>query len=70
MTKQAESGFSNEKMFTVNAKINRRNRWLTCDLKDIPVVARATFPGSRTCTLRILLAHINSEDYLGSHDVR
>ncbi|KYQ50144.1 hypothetical protein ALC60_10777, partial [Trachymyrmex zeteki] len=36
--------FSNEKIFTVDAKINRRNdRWLAHDPEDVLIVARTSF---------------------------
>ncbi|CAK9808822.1 hypothetical protein ANTQUA_LOCUS5758 [Anthophora quadrimaculata] len=36
---------SDEKIFTVDAKINRRNdRWLANDPEDIPIVSRTKFP--------------------------
>lgn len=39
--------FSDEKIFTVDAKVNRRNdRWLAHDPEDVPVVARTKFPAS------------------------
>ena len=39
--------FSDEKIFTVDAKVNRRNdRWLAHDSEDVPVVARTKFPAS------------------------
>ncbi|CAK9827593.1 Transposable element Tcb1 transposase [Anthophora retusa] len=39
--------FSDEKIFTVDAKVNRRNdRWLAHDPADVPVVARTKFPAS------------------------
>ena len=37
--------FSDEKMFTVDIKINRRNdRWLAYNPADVPVVAKTKFP--------------------------
>jgi len=39
--------FSDEKIFTVDAKVNRRNdRWLAHDPEDVPIVARTKFPAS------------------------
>ena len=39
--------FSDEKIFTVDAKINRRNdRWLAHDPENVPVVGRTKFPAS------------------------
>ncbi|CAK9829643.1 Transposable element Tcb1 transposase [Anthophora retusa] len=39
--------FSDEKIFTVDAKINRRNdRWLAHDPEDIPIVSRTKFPAN------------------------
>lgn len=39
--------FSDEKIFTVDAKINRRNdRWLARDPEDVPVVSRTKFPAN------------------------
>jgi len=37
--------FSDEKMFIIDAKINRRNDWwLVYNLVDVPVIARTKFP--------------------------
>ena len=39
--------FSDEKIFIVDAKVNRRNdRWLAKDPSDVPVVGRSKFPAS------------------------
>ncbi|EFN83666.1 hypothetical protein EAI_05198, partial [Harpegnathos saltator] len=39
--------FSDEKIFTVDAKINRRNnRWLAHDPEDVPIVSRTKFPAN------------------------
>lgn len=39
--------FSDEKISTVDAKVNRKNdSWLAHDLEDAPVVARTKFPAS------------------------
>jgi len=39
--------FSDEKIFTVDTKINWRNvRWLAYNLEDIPVVAKMKFPAN------------------------
>ncbi|CAK9808590.1 Transposable element Tcb1 transposase [Anthophora quadrimaculata] len=39
--------FSDEKIFTVDAKVNRRNdRWLAHNLEDVPVVGKTKFPAS------------------------
>jgi hypothetical protein len=39
--------FSDEKIFTVDAKINSRNdSWLAQDPKDVPIVSRTKFPAS------------------------
>ncbi|EFN62830.1 hypothetical protein EAG_00300, partial [Camponotus floridanus] len=39
--------FSDEKIFTVDAKINRRNdRWLAHDPEDVPVIARTKCPAN------------------------
>jgi len=50
--------FSDEKIFTVDAKVNRRNdRWLAHDPEDVPVVARTKFPASVH-----VLSVVSSED--------
>ncbi|RLU25090.1 hypothetical protein DMN91_003182 [Ooceraea biroi] len=39
--------FSDEKIFTVDAKVNRRNdRWLAHNPEDIPVVGKTKFPAN------------------------
>lgn len=39
--------FSDEKIFSVDAKANRRNdRWLAHDPEDVPIIARTKFPAS------------------------
>lgn len=39
--------FSDEKIFTIDAKVNRKNdRWLAHDPSDVPVVGRTKFPAS------------------------
>lgn len=39
--------FSDEKIFTVDAKVNRRNdRWLAQDPEDVPVIGQTKFPAS------------------------
>ncbi|XP_032687204.1 uncharacterized protein LOC116851661 [Odontomachus brunneus] len=39
--------FSDEKIFSVDAKVNRRNdRWLARDPEDVPIIARTKFPVS------------------------
>ncbi|XP_072764892.1 uncharacterized protein [Anoplolepis gracilipes] len=39
--------FSDEKIFSVDAKVNRRNdRWLAHDPDEVPVIARTKFPAS------------------------
>lgn len=39
--------FSDEKIFTVDAKVNRRNdRWLAHNPEDVPVVGKTKFPAS------------------------
>jgi inhibitor of nuclear factor kappa-B kinase subunit alpha len=39
--------FSDEKMFCVDAKVNRRNdRWIAMDPEDVPIIGRTKFPAS------------------------
>lgn len=39
--------FSDEKIFVVDAKVNRRNdRWIAMDLEDVPVIGKTKFPAS------------------------
>ena len=39
-----EKFFSGEKIFTIDAKVIKRNdRWIACDHKEVPVVGRTKF---------------------------
>ncbi len=52
--------FSDEKIFTVEQKVNRRNdRWLTTDLGEVPIVGKRKFPTS----IHILLL-VSSEGHV------
>lgn len=66
--KHAASGrirfFSDEKIFTIDAKVNRRNdRWIARDPEDVPVVGRTKFPAS----LHVLLVISSEGDVMPPH---
>ncbi|XP_076626017.1 uncharacterized protein LOC143344146 [Colletes latitarsis] len=56
--------FSDEKIFTVDAKVNRRNdRWLAHNPEDVPVVGKTKFPAS----VHVLSVVSNEGDVMPPH---
>ena len=56
--------FSDEKIFSVDAKINRRNdRWLASDAEDVPIICRSKHPAS----IHVLLAVSSDGDVMEPH---